>query len=297
MNVFSLEKKICEKTQKCLDAYISNELLVETNQEVMKHLETCKSCSDALQVRLRLKTRLKEAVKSEVVPARVRNRIHSAIRQESLSERKTTPWARWTLAAAAVLVLFLGGWGTLQFWRLRYGNDLPSQAGLPQFISEQTAALLRIGVGDHIHCVIEHHDDREWNTSEQMAAELGRNYFGLVALVNAKLPKDYRVSVAHRCEVNGRRFVHLIFKNQEKVLSLVITQKGGEGFPVQDRITGLDPSGVALHQARLQGFEVIGFETKAHLAYVVSALDQQENRQIASDLASSVNDFLTHLEI
>jgi hypothetical protein len=296
MNVFSLEKRICERVQKCLDAHTNNELSEEMKQDVLRHLKTCKSCSEALQARLGLKASLKQAAQSEPVPAGLRYRIQAAVRESDLRERKKTSWARWTLAAAAVLVVLLGGWGTLQLWRLRYGNGLSSQAGLPQSISEQTAALLNIGVDDHVYCVVEHHDDREWSTSEQMAAEMGPDYFGLVALVNSKL-KDYRVSVAHRCEVNGRRFVHVIFKNQERILSLVITQKGRDGFPVQDRIRGLDSSRVALHQAHLQGFEVVGFETKAHLAYVVSALDRQENLEIASDLAASVNDFLAQLEI
>jgi hypothetical protein len=38
MNVFSLEKKICEKAQKYLDAYTNNQLLVKTNQGVLKHV-------------------------------------------------------------------------------------------------------------------------------------------------------------------------------------------------------------------------------------------------------------------
>jgi anti-sigma factor (TIGR02949 family) len=297
MNIIPIGPKHCERIRKYLDSYINNELLVETNHEVLKHLESCVECADALKVRQQIQNRLREAVRREMAPADLRERIRKRIRQETAGVKLTTPWTRWALAAAAVLTLFLGGWGTLQLWRLHYGNNLSSQAGLPDFISEQTRSLLRIGVSDHVHCVIEHHDDREWNTPKQMATEVGPDYFGLVALVNAKLPRDYKVSVAHRCEVNGRRFVHLIFKNQENVLSLVITPKGGQGFPVQDSIPGLNSSGVVLHQAHLQGFEVVGFETREYLAYVVSALGQQENLQIAVNLAPPVNNFLTDLEL
>jgi hypothetical protein len=69
-----------------------------------------------------------------------------------------------------------------------------SQANLPQFITEQTAALLKIAA-DHVHCVIEHHDDKELSTSEQMAKELGVDYYGLVTLVTS-YPMAFGLSCA-----------------------------------------------------------------------------------------------------
>ena len=282
--------------QRLLDTYINDELSEEVKQDVLQHLEACNSCSEVLKARLELKARLKQAARSELVPAGLRDRIQASVRKENLRTQRMPSWTHWTLVAAAGLVLLLGGWGTLQVWRWSHTGGLPSQANVPYSISGETAALLSIGVGDHVYCVVEHHDDRERNTLEQMAAEMGPEYFPLVNLVNSKL-RDYEVSVAHRCEVNGRRFVHVIFKNEEKVLSLVVTEKREEKFPVQDRVQGLNSSGITLHQAHLQGFEVVGFETRAHLAYVVSALDPHENLQIASDLAMSVSQFLVQLEI
>jgi hypothetical protein len=296
MSVFSLERAPCWKIQEVLDTYINDELSEEVKHDVLKHLEACNSCSEVLKARLELKARLKQAAQSELAPAGLRDRIHASLRKENFRTRQTSSWTHWALMAAAGLVLLLGGWGALQLWRPRPADGLSSQAHLAQSISEETAALLNIGVGDHVYCVVEHHDDRERSTLEQMVAEMGPDYFPLVGLVNSRL-RDYKVSVAHRCEVNGRRFAHVIFKNQEKVISLVITEKREEKFPVQDRVHGLESSGIVLHQAHLQGFEVVGFETKAHLAYVVSALDPQENLQIASDLAVSVSQFLAQLEL
>jgi hypothetical protein len=297
MKVIPIGPKQCEKTRRYLDSYISSELTVETNHDVLKHLEICKECSRILQDLLLIRNRLRKAVNCEVVPAALRERVERSIRQQQTG-MKAQSWSRWTLAAAAVLIMCMGGWGTLHLWRpsqrTRTGASL--QADLPAFITNQTASLLKIGVGDHVHCVVEHHDDREQSTLEQMAKELGPDYYALVALVDEQLPKSYSVSVAHQCGVNGRRFVHLIFKNQQNVLSLVITRKGNEGFPVADRIAGMNPRGPGLYQGQVEGYNAVGFETKAYLAFVVSSLDKNANLQIASSLAPAVNKFLANLE-
>jgi putative zinc finger protein len=295
MTLVPIGPKQCEKTRKYLDSYISNELTVETNHDVLKHLENCSKCSHVLQDLLLLRNRLREAVKQEVVPAALRERVERSIRQQRTG-LKAQSWSRWSLATAAVLIICFG---TFHLWELnqrpRVGISL--QADLPATTTNQIAALLKIGVGDHIHCVVEHHDDREQSTSEEMAKELGPDYFGLVALVNERLPKDYSVSVAHQCHVNGRRFVHLIFKNQQNVLSLVITKKGDEGFPVQDGVAAMSPRAPQLHQDQVEGYDAVGFETQAYLAFVVSSLDKNANLQIASNLVPAVNTFLANLSI
>src|SRR5262249_985311 len=178
MTVIPIGSKQCEKTRKYLDSYISSELTVETNHELLKHLEICAECSKVLQDLLLIRNRLQKAVNRELVPAVLRERIKRSIRHQHIG-MKAQSWSRWTLAAAAVLIMSLGGWGMLHLWRLnqptRTGASL--QAELPALSTSQTASLLKIGVGDHIHCVVEHRDDREQSTPEQMAKELGPDYY------------------------------------------------------------------------------------------------------------------------
>lgn len=295
MTVIPIGPKYCEKTRKYLDSYISNELTVETTHEMLKHLKNCEECSRVLGDRVLVRNRLKAAVNREAVSEALRERVRKAIHEDAAF--RSRPKAVWFLAAAAALVLCLGGWGMFRLWRLAGGPVTSSQAQLPQFINEQTAALLKIGVSDHIHCVVEHHDDETQSTPEQMAGDLGRDYYGLVALVDSRLPKGFAVSVAHQCDVNGRRFVHLIFKNQHEVASLVITKKGRDGFPAQDGIAGLSSSVPVLHQGQVNGYDAVGFETNSYFGFVVSSLNKNENLQIASGLAPAVDKFLAGLEI
>ena len=295
MKVISMEKKLCEKTQKSLDAYVDNELLVETNQEVLKHLENCPAFSEAVQLRLRNKARLKLAVNAEVVPGSLRNRIQAAIRDESSIRSKQVIWPRWSLAAAAALLLTLSGLGTLQLWKFGKPSNETSVTAQDLTLSEQIASVMKIGISDHIHCVIDSGYDKKTLTPEQMAQKMGPQYSGLVPLLRTKLPQEFSVSIGHRCRVNGREFVHMVLKHKDKAVSVIVTEKQGISFPANSRVSSLQAQGVALYQDRLQSLEAIGFESEKHLAFVVSSLQHQENFQIASTLAPTVSVFLNKL--
>ena len=292
MKVISMEKKICEKTQKSLDAYVDNELLVETNQEVLKHLEGCSDCSEALQVRQKSKARLKQAVSAEFVPASLRNRIQAAIREENSIRSSQVVWPRWSLAAAALLLLSLSGLGTFQLWKLARPSNGIAVTAQHLTLSEQIASVMKIGISDHIHCVIDSGFDNKTLTPEQMTQKLGPEYSGLVPLLKTQLPEGFFISVGHRCRVNGRQFVHMVLKHEDRAVSVVITEKQGVSFPASSRVSHLEVQGVTLYQDKLQSLEAVGFETKNHLAFVVSSLEHQENFQVASVVAPTVSRFL-----
>src|SRR5262244_2960134 len=45
MKIVKFENGECKRVRSYLDSYLSNELMVETNLEVLKHLENCADCS------------------------------------------------------------------------------------------------------------------------------------------------------------------------------------------------------------------------------------------------------------
>jgi anti-sigma factor (TIGR02949 family) len=75
MNASNLSEAICKRIRMQLDHYLSNELSVETDHEVMKHLEACAACSQALAARMRVKNLLRRAVLSEAAPLALQQRI------------------------------------------------------------------------------------------------------------------------------------------------------------------------------------------------------------------------------
>ena len=82
MNALNFDQRQCERMRRHFDAYLSNELLVETTSEVVRHLETCEACSRELEARTRLRDALRRAAASQIVPPdKLRVSIQSQIRK------------------------------------------------------------------------------------------------------------------------------------------------------------------------------------------------------------------------
>jgi hypothetical protein len=245
-----------------------------------------------LEVRTRIKSRLKTAVQSQGVPPELQARVREALRNES--QTAGFGWTRWATAAAAVLVIGLATWIEVPRWTRPVLPDLADRRGQDIFIQKVSASLsavLKVGLGDHIHCSIFRKYPKNPPSVGEMAEKLGPAYQDLVPLVKSRVSEDYRIILAHQCGYQGRRFVHLTLSNGSNLVSLVITRKQpGESLQALGVSDG--PSGVPIYQAAAQNYDVAGFETDQFLAYVVSDLGAKQNLQIADNLAPSVQQFL-----
>src|SRR5712692_2802343 len=284
MKVINFEDGYCTRIRSYLDSYLNNELLVETNHEVLKHIETCEGCSRSLEDRARLKAQLKRAVMREYAPVALRDRISSDLRRGR--GFKFSAFSLALAAAAAMLVITL-----TTFFSLNSGKEsLSLQAEVAA--GDVEGQLLKIGFDDHVFCSIDHQLANKQFTAEQMSERLGPEYAGLVEMVKAKMPQDYTVVVGHRCHYQKLEFIHLIMRNQNDVVSLVITRKNGEAFPADGAAAIMQAAGVPIHQAAWHSLQVAGMETRDFLAFVVSNETKEDNARIASRLAPSVRDVL-----
>jgi len=73
----------CQKSRKYLDYYMSNELSIEASLELTGHLARCESCLAELQLRMRLKKRLRRAVLEQQVCPHLREQVVKRIRKSS----------------------------------------------------------------------------------------------------------------------------------------------------------------------------------------------------------------------
>jgi hypothetical protein len=262
--------------------------MVETNHEVLTHLEACGTCSRSVEDRARLKAQLRRAVMQEYAPAALRERIASDLRRTHGFSFKTFSLA--LAAAAAVLVI-----AAAAFLSLNSGEEpLSLQAEVAP--GDVTGEILKIGFDNHVFCTVDHKLADKQFTTEQMSRELGSEYAGLVALSREKMPQGYTVVVGHRCHYKGREFIHLIMRNQYDVVSLVVTRKNGEAFPTDGVEAIVHATGAPIYQSAWADQQVAGMETRDHLVFVVSNKTNEANIQIASGLAPSVRDFLARLE-
>jgi anti-sigma factor (TIGR02949 family) len=281
MNVLKFDPKHCERIRGQLDAYLSNELLVETTSEVFKHLETCEDCSRELDSRARLREALRRAVAKQLPPEGLREAVHESLHAAQSGYFRGWRATSWALAVAALaLVIFAGAAG--QRWlKVRRGRQLVS-------------SILALGVSDHLQCAIKAHNYPEAaNPPDKIRAKLGPEYAGLLQVVEARLP-GFQVLEAHICSVSGspRKYVHFITRGRGTILSVILTKRDREDLPAERFLVAETSSGVNLYRAHLDAMDVAGFESKDYFGFVVSDLGQNEVMQIATKLAPAVRNAL-----
>lgn len=281
MTVLNFDAKLCEWTRRQLDAYVSNELLVETTSEIVRHLEICETCSRELESRLRVREALRRAVLAHPVPEALRVDVQRRLRQT----RPTLFWqsnaARWAVALAGILLVFAGVLATGHWPRFRRDEQM-------------IAAILKLGVSDHLECAIKGHNyPQVANSADQIRKKLGPQYAGLLQIVEQRTP-GFQVLEGHVCSIAGspRKYVHFIARGKGTILSVILTKREGESLPPGRFLVTRAPGGVELYQARLEGMDVVGFESNEYLGFVVSNLGQEDMVQIAAPIAPALRNAL-----
>ena len=186
MNVVNFNERSCERYRRYFDAYVDNELLVETNQDVFQHLTSCLDCTQILESRARMKQLVRNAVTKEEAPLE----LAAALRDRFRSERRSFfahDTARWMMAAAAVLILAIAGVATLRWDRvIRFGGD----DSVFQTVSARVQEILRVGLVDHVHCAILAEKWKGFVSFDEIKANtqrsvLGSEFIDLVPAVQA----------------------------------------------------------------------------------------------------------------
>ena len=295
MNTINFSEAVCKRIRTQLDHYLSNELSVETDHEVMKHLEACAACSQELEARMLVKNLLRRAVQSETAPPALQQRIEGRIRASESSFSLLPFSPRWALAAAAVAAVVLGGVMGLRWRTNRLYDDARAQAAYIRAVGARLPRIETVGLADHLHCAVFRRFPQEYPAEAVAVQQLGPLFVQLVSMVKERMPGEYRVVMAHRCSYAGRQYVHFVLKSDSKLLSLVITEKQpGESFSEMEASSGSEVS-VPVYEVAAKRFEVAGSESRGYLAFIVSDLDRKNNLQIAENLAPLVAGFLNSI--
>jgi hypothetical protein len=236
--------------------------------------------------------RLKTAVHSVEVPpylaARIRNRIRGA--------EKPRRWAFLLAPAAAAAALCVGVAVAYQQGHLRFTRD--SQESYIASVSSQIGTLMRVGLGDHIHCAVFRKYPKNPPKTEELVGTLGPEYSGLIPIVRSQVPENYHMMLAHQCRYHGRRFVHLSLMNDSHLLSLMVTRKSaGESFDGTGMLPALVQSGIPMYRADVQRFTITAFESRDFLIYFVSDLPREQSNEMMLSMAPAVQSFLKNLEL
>ena len=304
----------CREFLELADSYLGDELLVETNHDVLQHLESCALCRRELGARRAVRDKLRagfanapamQARPEFVRQVRARLATVSGGRGAALRARRNQTWTDvifrprnlW-LAAACFLVAFTF---TLARYKRSAVTGPPVVAnGTAKPLQIVRAELARAAADDHQHCAV------KYNLPETPVslAEASRQYDSAYAClteaiaVNGTLPAASDVSLveAHSCVYEGRRFAHIVLKHHGRLVSLLVTETETGVHSTGD----IDGTRAADNQtiscSHFDGYQVSCFETARHAVFIVSDMSETENLTLARSLAPVVAEHLGRAE-
>lgn len=268
----------CQDFREIIDSYLCGELLTETNHDVLRHLEACANCRREIEVRRNLRLQLRFAVKNSP-QYQMSDKFYSTLcvqLKQSVVPQKQAKNVFWMnpnswMAFAAVLVLTFG----LGFWFLKTPptNLSSSEVALVNEEKVQNATLADFAVGDHQNCAVKYN-----LTEEPVEIDLASAQFAdlrqavVTPLENAA--EKYEFIESHSCTFAGHNFTHIVFRHQNKTVSILMTDL--QNYPT------LKSSDIA--KIVSNGYQIARFDVKDKAVFVVSDLPEQENLTTAEIL-------------
>ena len=262
----------CRDVRELADSFLSGQLLVETNHEVLRHLDGCLACRSEMAARQALRATIKRAftnADSLRMSDEFRDGAVARLRAIALPKTRREFFGAWRYVAAAVV--------------------LASAAGTELFLLPgKASAAARDAAGDHRDCAILFRLGEKPISLEDATTREDASFRLLQNTPSDELTTPagpVRVLRRHSCEFHGRRFAHIILQFQGQLVSLLMTgddgqrtnaRNGAESLP---NLTWLSP---------VDGFTVASFKTPGHIIFLVSSLGMSELSQVAPFLADPV---------
>lgn len=285
----------CKDFKDIADSYLSNELLVETNHEVLQHLEACSDCRSELAGRRELRERLRAAVKnaaqSQMNPG-FAARVKSGLREQAFGKPRVWGFAGSKAVVAGILstLLIAAVIGTILTQRNGPETAVvptPSDNNiLPETLSYERASFLAVkndAVDDHKHCALSHNLSEKPISLKEADRRFGSSVNGLDSAVFDPLREafgdDAKFLTAHSCIINGRRFSHIVVEYRKKVVSVLLTLRD-DGDIAED--------GDAVSCRASEDLRVACFESGKYSVFVVSDLAEGDNLLVAKTISTSV---------
>ena len=312
----------CQQFKTMSDSYMDDELLIETNHEVLRHLENCPACRRELAAQRELRSRIRSAVKSDsqaqpnpIFMRRLEASLRQTARQATLWEKfKVAAFVNFPAFAAAIAACLVVG---VLFGAMLRQSPAPDAAAARQNQPSEPTKITRLAesdsaqivkaawremtsaaVGDHENCALHFRLKETPISLEQAAVKFGKFNKDLDKTVTAALqnaaftenesgtPKGkFKMLHAHSCIFEGRRFAHLILKNGDKTISVLVAETE---MPEQ--------KDDAINSQSEDNFQTANFLAARHAVFVVSNLSERENTMVAQAIAPAVRRHIEQME-
>lgn len=284
----------CEDFREIADSFLSGELLVETNHEVVRHLEDCESCRSEFEAQKIFREKVRNAVinapDAQINPiftARLRSELKKDFGQDEVQINFwQSIFSLKVLMTSAALILLTVTAG-LVFLADRQKTEPLSKietiktAALPnespeamwQKISDQA-------IGDHQHCGLEKMKYwlKEADNETAKKIEFKKNILQKAAFNPSEPMKLLHV---HDCIFDGRVFTHAVIKIGRRTVSVLLTDT--------DLVSKMKTDGKtdsAINCRKQTGFQIASFVGLNKAVFVISDLPEPENLELARSLSN-----------
>jgi hypothetical protein len=259
---------VCQHVREVMDSYLSEELSVETNHDVLRHVGECHECAAELKRRQRLRGLLSQTLDVAVDSERASARIAQAVDREQRS------WGRAARLAgvAAVLIAAVAG----AYWAGRTVD----------------AAAYDDSAADHITCALAYPESTTYD-ADRAAQSLAAPFERIVSAVG-EWHGSYRVIDAHMCPFKGRNYAHVVIRGDGQTLSLFAERAGRGALPTAPT-TVLAGETVDVHATARLGYRISAVATRDHRLFLVSERPT-DPPDLADDILRAAVRFVRNLE-
>jgi anti-sigma factor RsiW len=251
-----------------MDSYLSEELSVETNHGVLRHMAECRECAAELKRRQRLRTLLAETLDVAVDADRVRARIAQAVDREQRSWQRVARVG----AVAATLIAAVA----FAYWAGRRVD----------------AAAYDDSAEDHIACALAYPPATAYDP-DRAAQNLVPPFEQIVDVVG-RSHGVYHVIDAHMCPYNGRNYAHVVIRGDGQTLSLFAERAERGALPAAPA-TVLAGDTLDVHATMRLGYRIAAVATREYRLFLVSERPT-DPPELAEDILRSAVRFIRGLE-
>lgn len=281
----------CQELRQIIDSYLSDELLVETNHDVHRHLEDCTECRKYLTVSRKLRSQVKRAVIDDRdasisvdFASRLRTDLERSALQSGVWQRLSVRFGAAKLGLGFATALLIIAVGCIYFLRPSETNNVDIRAeaqktGIEHAVQTAWADMTEHAVGDHKDCAVKFalaeipmSLDEAAKLYGPVNKDLDRTVFTAVKAGFASAStRPVEFVEAHSCIFKGRRFAHVVIRIDGKLVSVLITDTD---LPADDTI----------NESMDGTLNAASFSIDHHAVFVVSEMTADLNRQAASAL-------------
>lgn len=271
----------CREFREISEAYLSDELLVETNIQVYGHLENCPKCRAEFAQRRELRQKLHSAVKNApefqinpVFASRLSANLKEAALYESGWQKILRAPKLLIPAMAAVLIV-----AALGFVFLSSPNKQTELAQTQQSITKGLIEISLKAAANHEDCALKKMQMWE-KTAKEDYAEKAVYTENIAKPLQAKFSEKIEMLHAHDCLFEGRIFTHVILRRGGQIVSVF--------FDKADTMPEINNStSASIICEKENGFQVASFQNKNRAIFVVSDMTETDNLSAARALSDS----------